>query len=166
MEGVKFVHDTFLTVYDQCFDDVYRYVYFKVGNKWDADDIVSEVFAKAFQGFDALKGDARPWVFKIAHHAVVDFYRAKGREVPAPSLNAIFDGPESDAVDSEAETACLKLALQQLDSEQRELINLRYFAGLRHAQVAEALKMTAGAVKMRISRLLEQVRGMVEQCLM
>ena len=160
------MHSTFLDFYDRCFDDVYRYVYFKVGNKWDTDDIVSEVFMKAFQGFGGVRGESRPWVFTIAHHTVVDFYRRKGREVSAPSTGDLLGCNDLEDMDKEAEAECLRLVLQRLDEESRELINLRYFAGLKHTQVAETLNLTAGAVKMRVSRLLEQVRGMVEQCLM
>lgn len=152
-------------VYDECFDDVYRYVYFRIGNKWDADDVVSEVFTRSYQSFNRLKGDARAWVFAIAHHAVVDHYRRRGREVPFASPPELPVIDEHSALERNAETKCLEQALGALSTQQRELIAMRYFANLQHRQIAGVLKTTDGAIKMRLGRLLEQVKGMMEECM-
>ena len=160
------MRDSYLDVYDKCFDDVYRYVVFRVGSKWDADDIVSEVFMKAYQGYESQRGDRRAWVFTIARNCVIDFYRRNKREVKHADLSDIpMVCHELDTLENKVEADCLREALEQLDQDQRELISLRYFAGLPHRQVAEVLGRTEGAVKMRISRVLEKVKGLVEACI-
>lgn len=69
------VKDDFLDLYESCFDDVYRYIYFKVGNSWDTDDIVSDTFKRAYEKYKTVKVDSRAWLFTIARNAVTDFYR-------------------------------------------------------------------------------------------
>lgn len=157
--------EKFLTLYDATFADVYRYVYCRVGNKWDADDIVSEVYVKAFENFAAVQGSTRSWLFTIARNAVADFFRTKGREQPNSLVGSLLDQNAETPSDQQAEMDCLAQAMQALDSEQRELIYLKYFASLKHSQVAEVLKTTEAAVKMRVSRLLKQMKEMVQQCL-
>ena len=157
--------EKFLTLYDATFADVYRYVYCRVSNKWDADDIVSEVYVKAFESFATVQGSVRPWLFTIARNTVADFFRTKGREQPNSFVETLVDQSAQVPRDQQAEMDCLVQTLQALDTEQRELIYLKYFATLKHSQVAEVLKTTEAAVKMRISRLLKQMKEMVQQCL-
>ena len=157
--------ERFLTLYDASFADVYRYVYCKVGNKWDTDDIVSDVYVKAYQNYGTVKGNARSWVFTIARNAVVDFFRTKGREQPNSLVGTLIDLDTEVSHHQQPEMDCLLQTLQALDGEQRELVYLKYFATLKHSQVAEVLKTTEAAVKMRISRLLKQMKEMVQQCL-
>jgi RNA polymerase sigma-70 factor (ECF subfamily) len=156
----------FLQLYDQCFGDVYRFVYSRVGNQWDTDDLVSEVFTKAHRRWSTVRGDARAWLFTIARHTVTDFYRTKQREIPdqeaVEGLTAEGDDPHARTPDLD----CLQAALEQLDERQREMISLRYFAGLTYRELARSLNLREGTVKVRVYRLLGKVKEMVERCLM
>jgi len=77
------LEDQFIEIYDENFDDVYRYVYVKIGNKWDAEDIVSETFRKAFEKFSSFQRGSSPksWLMTIARNTIIDFYRKK-KSVP------------------------------------------------------------------------------------
>ena len=81
--------DEFLQLYEDCYDDIYRYVYCKTGNPWDTDDIVSDVFLKAFRHFDPNRRTHKAWLVTIARNTTVDYYRKSGRELPgeAPEGN-------------------------------------------------------------------------------
>jgi len=68
------VHLSFITFYDQYYKQLYRYVYFKVGNKWDTDDIVSDTFRKAYEKYTTVKDNHASWLFSIA----------TGRKSPGP----------------------------------------------------------------------------------
>lgn len=157
--------EEFLRLYDRYFDDIYRYIYFKVGNKWDVDDIVSEVFVRAYQHMDARKTDQKAWLFAIARNAVVDFYRKSGREMADENIDKLEALPFEESIEEMEEMNCLGKALQSLDEDQREIIALRYFAGLKYSQIAELLNIQEGAAKMRIHRILEHLKEMVGQCL-
>lgn len=67
--------EDFLNIYDQYFNDVYRYVYVKTGNKWDAEDIVSEIFRKCYEKFDANSiQNHKASLFAIARNSIIDYY--------------------------------------------------------------------------------------------
>ncbi len=155
----------FLELYDQCFDDVYRFVYSRVGNQWDADDLVSEVFTKAHRRWSTVRKDARAWLFTIARHTVTDFYRTKKREIPDQEAVERLSANGGDPYARTPELDCLQAALEQLDERQRELISLRYFAGLTYGERGGSLNLKEGTVKVRVYRLLGKVKEMVERCL-
>lgn len=159
--------ESFLMLYDRYFDDVYRYVYSKTGNRWDTDDLVSEIFTKAFEKFPAVAGDPKAWLFTVARNLAIDFYRGRGRK---PALLGSEEPPGEDVkwddqLIKTEETRCLKMALDSLPEEGREIIRLRYFANLKHRQIAGILQKNEGAVKMRIRRVLDELREMVDKCL-
>lgn len=155
----------FLDLYDNSFDDVYRYVYFKVGNKWDTDDLVSEIFLKAFQKRATLRHNERAWLFTVARNTITDYYRVRGREVPDEAAKDPSPCCSANSEDSNLALECLREALVSLNPMQRELINLRYFAGLRHREVAKVTGISEGSTKMRVHRILSQIKELVEKCL-
>ncbi len=155
----------FLDLYDSSFDDVYRYVYFKVGNKWDTDDLVSDIFSKAVQKWSTVRGDRRAWLFTVSRNTVTDFYRRRGREVPTAAVTENSSAAATDLAEQSLALECLREALGTLSQEQRELVSLRYFAGLRHNQIARTLEVSEGSIKMRVHRLLGQIKELVEKCL-
>jgi len=145
----------FARYYDDYFARVYRYVYRRVGAR-DADDVTSEVFTKAWRSFGAYRGPSfAAWIFRIAHSQVTDLLRRRsrapqedrdasaGERVPAPDLVAHV---ETDLV--------LDGLLRALPDYQRTLVELRFFADLRHADIARVLGKTEGAVKVALQRAL------------
>ncbi|WP_079913762.1 RNA polymerase sigma factor [Paenibacillus sp. 32352] len=158
----------FVLIYDGCFNDVYRYVYSKVGNKWDTDDIVSEIFRKAFEKYESLQdhSNARAWLFTIARHTVIDFYRRR-KDVPTGEEMERVASQESFAaeVEQEEELDCLQKVLAFLPEEDRELVKLKYFAGLKHREIGDVLSKSEEVIKMRAFRLLKKMSILVKNCL-
>lgn len=155
----------FLHLYEHHFDDIYRYVYCKTGNTWDTDDIVSEVFLKAYRHYDQARKNEKAWLVTIARNATVDFFRKARREIPTDVQETLEFINVLPDLENELEKACLKVALRNLDNSEFELINLRFFCGLKFKEMAVVLGTRQGTIKMRVYRTLEQVRKKVEQCL-
>ena len=157
----------FLTLYDQFFDDVYRYIRFKTGNRWDTDDLVSEVFRKAFEKFSSLRDNPKAWLMTIARNTIIDFYRKK-RDVVVQETE-LERQPDTYSFEEELmkqdELKCLKKGLRNLTPEDLELINLKYFAGLTHKEIGELLGKTMDAVKMKSLRIIRQLGESVKRCL-
>ncbi|HOV25812.1 MAG TPA: sigma-70 family RNA polymerase sigma factor [Pseudobacteroides sp.] len=155
--------DGFLLVYDKYFDDVYRYIYFKTGNKWEADDLVSETFKKAYENYKYLKGEPKPWIMAIARNTVIDFYRRKNNfaqindnEPDEFTYNYLIE----DIFERKEELCYLKQSLKTLNKEELEIVNLRYFSDMKYNEIGKLLGKTENAVKtkaMRIHRKLAQV---------
>lgn len=167
MEGEK-LGDTFIRIYDECFDDVYRYVCFKIGNKWDADDIVSDIFRKACEKQSTLKKIENPkaWLFMIARNSVIDFYRKKKSLLIGDDLEFYLNPlPFEDPFNQSDEMECLKKSLNYLSKEDLEITNLRYFADLRFKEIAEILDKTEQSLRVKSSRITKKLGLLVKKCL-
>ncbi len=157
--------DEFLQLYEDCYDDIYRYVYCKTGNPWDTDDIVSDVFLKAFRHFDPNRRTHKAWLVTIARNTTVDYYRKSGRELPGEAPEGVTFLTVLEDLEHDLERTCLKSALSQLDTERFELISLRFFCGLKFKEMAAVLGTKQANVKTKFYRTLEQLRKKVEACL-
>ncbi|WP_148134452.1 RNA polymerase sigma factor [Candidatus Formimonas warabiya] len=161
------MQNEFLMLYDQFFDDVYRYTLFKTGNKWDADDLVSEVFRKAFEKFTSLRDNPKAWLMTIARNTVIDFYRKKrdlvveDTELEKHTYTFSFE----EALEKQDELRCLKKGLKNLAKEDLELINLKYFADLTHQEIGTIMGKTGDAIKMKTLRIVRQLGEAVKRCM-
>lgn len=167
MEEDKLVIE-FTSIYDDFFDDVYRYVYVKVGNKWDAEDIVSETFRKAFEKLPLLKDDTNPkaWLMTIARNTVIDYYRKKKNLLIGDEMDFYFNPlPFEDPFDESSEVECLKKSLHHLSKEDLEVINLRYFAELKFKDIAMVLKKTEDSLRVKSNRITKKIGTLMKKCL-
>lgn len=155
----------FIGLYDKYFDDVYRYVFFKTGSKWDTDDLVSEIFRKAYENFAKINSNQKAWLFTIARNTVADFYRKKREVAAGDDLDQLaYPGSFEDDLVKKDEMNCLKKSLNHLSKEELEIINLKYFSALKHAEIAALTGKTEDGVKMKSFRILNKLKVMVKRC--
>ncbi len=152
--------EAFGDLYVQHLDKIYRYVAYRVGNERRAEDLTEQIFLKAWEAIGDYKPRGHPfssWLYRIAHNAVVDHYRATKEETSlesvAFSLADDSPGPE-DRLMKKREVSSLLEALRQLSEEKQELIILRFVEGLSHARVAEILNKSEGACRVMQHRAL------------
>lgn len=168
MDGTEKELRTFGELYSAYFSRINRYLHCRVRNRWDADDLTTVVFMKAWEKFDQYSR-AYPfasWIFRIAHNTYVDYVR-KQREIPVDQ-NEILIGeiddtwqPELHALTDE-EFGMLRTRLDRLSHSQKDVLTLRYFAGLKVSQVAEVLGKSESSIKMTAYRGLRKLRVMYE----
>ncbi len=159
------MHQQFMVLYESLYDDIYRYVFAKTDSKWDADDLVSEVFTKAFEGYSPGIRNPTAWLFRIARNTVADFYR-KHRELPrGDSIGET--GESGDSVQANIEmfeqVTALRECLPRLCPEDFDLVCLHYLAGLKLRDVAEVLHKSEGSVKMKVMRARNRLGALVKQ---
>lgn len=152
--AVKGDGQAFAQLYEENFDKIYRYVYLRLGNQAEAEDLSQEVFVKALEAIGSYKWRNLPfasWLFRIAHNQIVDYLRkhTKVREAPFDDNNMISIGEASPASVAEQGLEIEELidAVKKLSPAQREVISLRFGAELSIAEVAEALGKSPGTVK-------------------
>ena len=134
--GVFTVHHGFIKIYDDYFDDIYRYVFFKIGSRWDTDDLVSEIFRKAYEKYPTISGNQKAWLFTIAKNTVIDFYRKKKDIASSDKLDqytypGCFELDVELDVEKDEQIDYLKKSLALLSEEELEIINLRYFSDMK-----------------------------------
>ncbi|MBK9125724.1 MAG: sigma-70 family RNA polymerase sigma factor [Chloroflexi bacterium] len=144
---------------------VFAYVAARVGSADDADDIAADVFVRVVDGLPGFEyrgpGSFSAWVFRIAYHEVVQHVRRyRLRDVPIDDLPEIAGGdtgPEH-ALQRKERFAAVRRAILRLPPRQQEVVSMRYFAGVRNREIAEALGIDERTVASTIIRALENLR--------
>ena len=142
-------------LYERYFDRIYRYIYLKLGDPSDAEDLTEQVFLKMIESvanFQWQGASFASWLYRIAHNQVVDFVRHRSRR-PQTSLEPVGDvlPSERDDPHEHAERRDfswhLVKAMDDLTELQAQVIALKFGSDLSNAQVAEILDRSEGAIK-------------------
>lgn len=157
-------------LFDHCYPRLYRYALAKLGSSADAEDIAAETFARSLRDLDGFKwrgAGFEAWLFRIASNLVVDRVRLatreRGREPEADAeLGPPSFSPEDVFVRVETSIE-LQALLVQLAPDQREVLLLRFAAGLNSAEVGRIMGKTANAIRQLQFRALAQLRRMVDE---
>jgi RNA polymerase sigma-70 factor (ECF subfamily) len=153
-------------LYEEYYDKIAQYVYVHIGNKEEAEDIAGEVFLKALKSLNLYREQGVPmqgWLFRIAHNLTIDYLRKmdKRRTVPIDSVVLRANGDPVDIAEINIEFERVTEAMKQLTTEQREVINLRFFGGLTSKEVGGVLGKSDGAVREMQRAAIEKLRGIV-----
>lgn len=159
---------TFEELYNNNFAKINRYLRYRVVNTWDADDLTTLVFMKALDKFHTYRGQSSfsSWLFRIAHNVFVDYVRGS-RELATSEeylhqQMAVEGNPEEQILVSE-EVCELRVMVDELAPDYRDVMALRYVGELRFAQIAEVLEKTETAVRMIHHRAIKALRKRMQQ---
>ena len=155
--------NAFGDLYEQQLAAIYRYVFYRVGNVAEAEDLTETVFLKAWEALGHYRRREVPfsaWLYRIAHNVIVDRYRSKRDLVPfdeQTDLHDSADGPEEWM--AEVETAeVLSRAIAQLSPDYQQVLALRFINGLSHAETSRVLGRSEEAVRVLQHRALHALR--------
>jgi RNA polymerase sigma-70 factor (ECF subfamily) len=152
--------------YDQTNALVYGLALRILGDPAAAEDVMIEVYTQIWNqaaAYDAGRGSPSAWLLTLTRSRAIDARRARGRDLASEPLESAGD-PASDAPDPEALSLAgerhrvVHAALAELSAELRQLIELAYFAGMSHGEIAAALRQPLGTVKTRIRSAMMQLR--------
>ena len=146
---------SFAILYEHFYDKIYRYVSFKTSNALEAEDITAEVFVKMLESIHTFRWKGyqfSSWLFRIAHNLVMDHFRRRGRRdtvnLDDVSPAAVGYTPDLEhQVDINLSMESVQVAMKDLTDLQREVISLRFAAGLSVAETARAVGKKDNAVK-------------------
>ena len=161
--------DAFSSLYEQYFDRIYRYVFFKTSHVAEAEDLTERVFLKAWEAMARYRergGGFRTWLYRIAHNTVIDYHRTKKdtialQDVSQP-LAETAPLPEQVLVKQE-EIEQLHAAIAQLPDEQQQILILRFVEGISHSEVAAIVGKSEGACRVVQCRALAALHEILEQ---
>jgi RNA polymerase sigma-70 factor, ECF subfamily len=161
--------DAFAVIYDRHGGAAYSLAHRIAGEPGMAEDVTQEAFLSIWRSsarFDAARGSVRTWVLGIVRNRAIDALRRTAR--PAPKLDLDDDAvletqPAGERTEAEAirrETAnTLRQALGLLPREQSQVIELAYFGGFSHSEIADMLGAPIGTIKGRMRLGLEKIRA-------
>lgn len=137
---------------------IYYYLFYRVKNKEDAEDLTSEVVLKMVKGLRNQHGNFLAWIYKIARNALIDYYRKIGR-VQEISYEDLFHTIPADENPKEILMIDrLKEAITHLTKEQAELITLKFIQEYDNKEIAQIMGKSIGAIKVLQYRALKALR--------
>ncbi len=177
--------EAFIKTYDENVVEIIRFIYFKVANQEEANDLTSSVFLKAWnyvQNKNLLEAKTlRALFYKIARNIVIDYYREKGSMQQLSfeeNLNkdgeligereAIIDESTSqtiieDKIDEASDIRLIESKLPLLKEEYRELIVMRFINELSIAEIADISQKSKGNIRVLTHRALKALRELIEE---
>lgn len=161
--------DAFGELYERHLDAIYRYLYFRVGDEAQAEDMTEEVFVRAWEALPSYKPGQHPftsWLYRIAHNLHVDSQR-KRAPLPVSDLDMdrkLDDEPlPEEMVAHQQDMASLSSAVQQLDEVEQQVVLLRFVEGLSHREVARIIGKTEQASRVIQHRALTALHALLSE---
>jgi RNA polymerase sigma-70 factor (ECF subfamily) len=152
----------FLRIYEKYIDELFRYSFFKTGNKEQSTELVQEVYMKTWKTMQngQTLGNSRAFLYTLLRNAITDWYR-KNKPVSLDALQEEgFDFPqaeEGNAFDN-LEAARILETSSKLEEKYREVIVLRFVNDLTVSEIAQVLGEKENNVSVRIHRALEKLK--------
>ena len=165
----------FALLYDRYVDQIFAYVYHRVGHRQTAEDLVGDVFLRALRRISTFKWqgvDFGAWLMTIARNRVHDHFKSARFRLES-SVDEVFDSPVEHGTDNPEQallsadlTEQVHNAIRQLKGEQAEVLYLRFIQHLNVAETASVMGKTDGAIKALQYRALKSLAKLMPEGLM
>jgi RNA polymerase sigma factor (sigma-70 family) len=143
-------------------DDLYAYLASLLRDESAAEEVTALAFERAYRKrnrFDPERGEPRAWLFGIARNAALDELRRRGRQAELAADPADLDAAGADEVaESSERRLAVSSALDRLEARERELIALKYFAGLGNAEIAQVIGTSESNAGTKLHRAMTKLR--------
>ncbi|MEJ8548388.1 sigma-70 family RNA polymerase sigma factor [Brevibacillus borstelensis] len=161
--------EQFSRIYEMYFDRVYKYICYRIHNQYEAEDICSQVFETViskYHSFSAEKAKFDVWLFAIVRNTVTDYFRARKKRFYF-SLDSITElilpkpSPEDLAIRGDDHQALFQ-ALAKLRDKERNIIAMKFAAGLKNAEIAELMGVSESNIGVVVYRSLKKLQKILE----
>ena len=154
--------DEFTELYNQYFEKIYRFIYYKTHHQQTTEDLTSQVFIKTLENIDRFnprQGLFSSWLYRIARNKVIDYYRTEKKEFDITGFWDLKTGGKIDYdLENKEKLDEVRRYLDKLKPEQREIIVMRIWDGLSYQEIAEVLNKKEANCKMIFSRTMRKLR--------
>jgi len=165
----KYDSEAFGLLYERFVSKVYGYIYYRIGNRVEAEDLTAQTFLKALDAinrFDGQKASFLTWLIRIANNLTIDYFRLKGRRVEVPLEQAIgnrdFCDTEEIALTNIVSERVMALT-SRLTGEQRQVMILKFNLHFTNGEIAKVMDKTEGSVKSLQHRALSKIKKVLKE---
>lgn len=164
--------DAFAQMYDLYVTQIYRFIYFKVATRQDAEDLTSEVFLKTWNYIvekDEPVENFKALLYRIARNLVIDFYRSKAKKEYVREEEVLINIQDErqqsflEDIDTKASIQNVEVILRKVKDEYREVIILRFIEELSINEISKILNKSKGSVRVTLHRALKLVRELMQE---
>lgn len=153
----------FSEIYNSFITPIYRFVYFRVGSKEEAEDLTQTVFLRAWKALDKFDETTyfSPWLYTIARNAVIDFWKKK-KCIPLEDMEEeLAETPDFSSFEKEADFTKVKDAIKNLNEGQQEIISLRFIDDLSNAEISKKTGKSEVAIRQIQCRAIKQLKNIL-----
>ena len=168
-------------IYKENYQKIFNFIYSKIQNRENSEDIASLVFEKAFKGIDTFQWEGvsiESWLYRIARNALIDYYRYEGRRKKDISINSKDVANENSEIQdsisdnepfiedvlarSDEEIKLYKI-IRLFDEKDQYMIYYKYFEDLTNKEIAVIMDMTETNVSTKLMRLRSKIKKEIEK---
>ncbi len=165
VELAKNDKEAFGELYERYLPKMYNYIYYRIGNVHDAEDLTARLFFRALSHIGKYEDRGVPfqaWLYRIAHNLVANWHRDQGRRKIIALDDYVANAQNSEAPDRLAEELeekqQLLQAVRRLPADRQQLLLLKFIDQLSNAEIGEIMGRTEGAIKSLYHRTLMALR--------
>ena len=154
--------ESFEDLYEATRDAVYAYVVGLLRDRDGAEEVTAQVFERAYRRrgqLDRRRGDARSWLFGIARNAALDELRRLRRHATPTEPGDLARMAGGEEREDDATRIALRQAVATLSTRDRELVALKFYAGLTNREIAAVIGEGESSVGTRLGRAITKLRG-------
>jgi RNA polymerase sigma-70 factor (ECF subfamily) len=160
--------ESFGLLYRRYVDPIYRYLFARLGESKEAEDLTEDVFFRSFQALGTYRERGWPFsafLYQVAKNVLIDHYRQRkpevGISVPEPAPESIR--PLDEHVIRDEQLQDLRRAMDEIPLNYREVIILRIIMAMPTSTVANWMNLTEGATRVLLHRALAALRGRLQE---
>ena len=170
VEQAKAEPNAFGELYERYVDKIYSYIYYRVGNDEDAEDLTARTFFQALDKISAYEDRGAPfsaWLYRIAHNLVANLHRQRSRHKTVPFEDPVVatirrPGPAAVVERQETREALLG-AIHRLSEDRQQLLLLKFVEHMPNAQIGEIMGRTESSIKSLYHRTLLALRSDLQE---
>lgn len=161
---------SFANIYDEFAPKIFKFCYFRVSSKEEAEDLTSQVFIKTWDHLSAggALTNIQGFLYRIANNLVIDFYR-KNKNRHEVSIDSTLDAIDLPDATDFVKDLDLRITIEQVQSKlellsdaYREVITLKYISDLSLKEIAHIMDTTENNISVRLHRAIEKLKKLME----
>jgi RNA polymerase sigma-70 factor (ECF subfamily) len=154
-------------IYDHFAPRLYKFIFFRVGHKEVAEDILADCFVKAWLKIKQVNSSKAlsAWVFQIAKNNIIDYYRVRKSTIAIEDVEQILEDASNPIEETELRIDQKRIlsALSHLPLDQQQVIRYKFFEDLTNAEIALIINKTEGAIRVIQHRAIVRLQEMLRQ---
>lgn len=154
--------EAFAKIYDHFSNKIYRFIYFRVGHKEVAEDILSDTFVKGWQKINQINTPKAlsAWLYQIAKNNIIDYYRIKKEVVALEEVEDFLETEVNpiDFINLGLQQKKVLQMLEELPLEQQQVIKYKFFEDLANEEIAYVMGKTEGAIRVLQHRAILKLK--------
>jgi RNA polymerase sigma-70 factor, ECF subfamily len=163
----KLDREAFGLIYDHFSEKLYRFIFFRVGHKELAEDILADTFVKAWTKISQVSSSKAftSWLYQIAKNNIIDYYRIKKVTIDLEEVMDVLEDATSPFDDANLmiEHKVVIQLLGQLPKDQQEVIRYKFFEDLENIEISQIMGKSEGSVRVIQHRAINRLKELLNK---